>query len=294
MTTEQKQQYKAGTVLLIGRPNAGKSTLLNNLLKTKVSITSPKPQTTRFPIEAVYEDERGQIIFTDTPGVFGKARDQLARKINQNAHDAYESPCDVVLYVIDKTRSRDYEENKTLGHVRSIKAPKIVVFNKIDVRRPDYTIQYLFLKDEVEEVIEISALRHDNLNLLLDAIFKYLPEREAIVDTTNQAFAAINMTSNQFIAEIIREKVFLFTRKEVPYSITTTVDEVTERANGNLYIKGNILTDSERYKAMLIGDSGKRIKEMGTAVRKELEAATGKKVFVDLNVAVDVHWHERF
>jgi GTP-binding protein Era len=125
---------KQGTVLLIGRPNVGKSTFLNNLLGHKVAITSPKPQTTRFPIQAVYEDERGQLLFIDTPGVFGKADDMQAKKVNESTLNALGKEVDVVLYMVDHTRRRDFEESKVLGIVRKINALlKILVVNKVDL-----------------------------------------------------------------------------------------------------------------------------------------------------------------
>ena len=127
---------KSGIVALIGRPNVGKSTLLNHILGHKVSITSPKPQTTRFNLEAIYEDERVQLMFIDTPGIFGKVNDQVGKRINMQAEESLEGEVHVVVYMIDHTRERDFEENKVLGIVRKSKAKKILVINKIDVKSP--------------------------------------------------------------------------------------------------------------------------------------------------------------
>jgi len=283
---------KSGTVALIGRPNVGKSTLLNNLLGQKVSITSPKPQTTRFTIQAVYEDARGQIIFVDTPGIFGKVHDPLAKRINQRAEDSVSGGVDLVLYMVDHTREKDFEENKALGIVRKVKAPKILVINKIDVRKPTHIVQYKFMEDEFDHVVEISALAHKNLNILLDTIFDYLPEGKPQIDTATLAQPGLNINSRIFISEIIREKAFLFLRKEVPYTLATVVDEVIERDNGLVYIKARILTSADRYKAMIIGKGGAMIKEISQAARKELETATSKKVYLELTVETDPHWME--
>ncbi len=283
---------KSGIVALIGRPNVGKSTLLNNILGQKVSITSPKPQTTRFNIQAVYEDGRGQIIFVDTPGIFGKVHDPLAKHINANTEESLNTGVDVALYMVDHTREKDFEENKALGIVRKIAAPKILVINKTDIKRPTHIIQYKFMEDEFDKTVEISALEHKNLNILLDTIFEYLPEHDALVDTTTLAQPALNLDSKLFISEIIREKAFLFLRKEVPYTLTTVVDQVTERDNGTVYIKARILTNADRYKAMIIGKGGVMIKEISQAARKELETATSKKVFLELTVETDPHWVE--
>ena len=286
------ENKKSGIVALIGRPNVGKSTLLNAILKHKVSITSPKPQTTRFNIQAVYEDERGQIIFVDTPGIFARVDDPLAKKINLKAEETLDQGVDLVLYIVDHTRERDVEENKTLGIVRKAKAPKILVINKADVKQPTHIVQYKFLEDEFDTIVHVSALSSNNVSTLLDTIFEYLSEKEPMVDRAALAQPALNLDSKTFIAEIIREKAFLFLRREVPYTLTSVVDTLIERDNGSLYIKARIITSADRYKSMIIGKNGAMIKEISMAARKELETATSKKVFVELTVETDPHWME--
>lgn len=284
---------KSGIVSIIGRPNVGKSTLLNHILGHKVSITSPKPQTTRFNLQAVYEDDRGQIIFIDTPGIFGKVTDTIGKRINMAAEESLKDGVDVLIYMVDHTRERDFEENKVLGIVRKSNAKhKILLINKIDVETPTHRIQYKFMEEEFDSVVEISAFEHKNIPLLLDAIFLYLPEGEKMVDTSTLVQPALNLDSKTFISECIREKAFLFLRKEVPYSLTTVVDEMVERANGTLYIRARILTTQDRYKAMIVGKGGMMIKEISMAARKELETATSKKVYVELSVETDPHWSE--
>ncbi len=261
---------KSGIVSIFGRTNAGKSTLLNALVQQKVSITSPKPRTTQFPIEAVYQDERGQIVFIDTPGLAGNT--------------AQES-IDLILYVIDHTRKRGDEENKVMGVIRQFKdIPKIVVFNKIDIESPDFTSHYLFLKDETNEMLEVSAETGKHLGELLNKIFEYLPERPPLINMTDRVSPIINMDSKTYLAELIREKVYLSTGQEVPYRVRVQVDEILHRKNGTLYIKGTIITDSDRYRKMLIGTGARKVKEIGFKTRRELELSTGKKVFIDLTV----------
>lgn len=282
---------KSGYVAIVGRPNSGKSTLLNNLLGQKVSITSPKPQTTRFSLQAVYNDDRGQIIFIDTPGVFGKVNDPLSKKINPEASKTLNSGVNIIVYLTDHTRDRDFEENKILGLVRNIDVPKILAINKIDIKKPSFLSHYKFMEEEFDKTLSISALYKSNLNYLLDAIFELLPEGEKIIKDEARATPALNMDSKKFIAEIIREKAFLFLRKELPYTLTTNVDEVTERDNKIIYIKARIITDADRYKKMIIGEKGRMIKEIGMAARKELETATGQKIFIELQVETNPHWY---
>ncbi|MBI5620589.1 GTPase Era [Candidatus Gottesmanbacteria bacterium] len=281
---------KAGVVAIIGRPNAGKSTLLNNILGHKVSITSPKPQTTRFPIQAVYEDDRGQIIFVDTPGVVGRVKDQLARRINLEAENQINKQLDLVIYLVDHTRERDLEENKTFGIVRKFQGPKLLVINKIDVIKPTHIVQYKFMEEEFDAVVEISALGRKHLGKLLETIFDFLPEGKPMVESVDLPQPGLNLDSKTFLSEIIREKAFLFLRREVPYSLTAVIDDTIERDNGVLYIKARILTSADRYKSMIIGKNGSMIKEISMAARKELETATNRKVYLDLTVETDTHW----
>jgi len=283
---------KTGTVALIGRPNVGKSTLVNNLIGQKVAITSPKPQTTRFPIQGLFQDDRGQIVFVDTPGIFRKATDTVSRHINKKSLESFDSGLDLLLYVIDHTRSRDFEEARVLGIVRKIAVPKILVINKIDVTEPTYMPQYAYLEDEFDIVVKVSALYKKHLKTLLDVIFAQLSEKEKLLINANEyVYPALNLDSTTFLAELIREKVFLRTRKEIPYSTTVVVDKIQNKKDV-LHVKARILTTKDMYKKMLIGFGGRRIKEIGTMARKELETATNRKVYLDLTVETDKHWVE--
>lgn len=283
---------KAGNVFLVGRPNAGKSTLINALVEKKISITSPKPQTTRRIIKGYWWDEDTQIIFWDTPGIFGKIKDQASKKINQITPAALPQ-ADLIVYLIDKTRPRGSEENKILGLVRKVKKPKIVAINKIDLRTPDYTYEYKFLEEEFDAWIEISALKRINLKTLLREIIERLPESgQPLFDPkTIESFPAEGITPQRFIADLIQEKIFLTLRQELPYTTAVKTERIEEK-DEIFYIKATIFTIADKYKKMIIGKKGATIKQIGSLARKEIELFTNKKVYLELNVETDPHWPE--
>ncbi len=287
---------KIGKVLLIGRANVGKSTFVNNVIGQKVAITSPKPQTTRFSIRALYEEERGKIIFVDTPGIVGKAKDFLSKRINEKTLQILNESVDLVIYMVDATRKRDFEESKVLGLVRKISRPKILVINKIDDPGKSFLPQYKFLEEEFKDVFQISAINNMHVKPLLDKIFEYLPEKNIDSEELppDMVYPLINLDSKIFLGELIREKIFLMMGEEIPYTTTVIVDQVVERKNGTTYIKARILTTNDRYKGMLIGKEGRKIKEIGSYARKEIALAINKKVFLDLNIEVDAHWQEMY
>ena len=285
---------KFGKVLLIGRPNVGKSTFVNNLIGQKVAITSPKAQTTRFPIRALYEDEWGKIVFIDTPGIFNKAEDILSKRINQKTMQAIREEVDVVLYMVDQSRRRDFEEAHVLGIVRKIDRPKILVLNKVD-KGEGFLPQYKFMEEEFKDFFPISGINRQHVKPLLDKIFSLLPKmslNKNQEDDLNSNYPLLNLDSKIFIAELIREKVFLMMGEEIPYRSTVIVEEIIERNEKLTYIKAKILTTEDRYKKMLIGVGGRKIKEIGAYARKEIALATSKKIYLDLTVETDPHWQE--
>lgn len=280
---------KAGLVTLIGRSNAGKSTLLNTMVGTKIAAVTDKPQTTRANIQGVLNDPRGQAVLVDTPGVFKEHRGPLSSQMEESIHEALQQ-IDLVVYVADPGRPIGPEERSVLALARKQSVPKILVINKSDLpkEQKEYLEDYRALADEFSAVFELSALRRRHIQPLVDKIFDLLPEGEPLYPPDQLT----NIDKNFWVAELIREKIFLALRKEVPYTTNVEVESIEEKPD--LYvIKARILTYDKKYKPMIIGARGRALKEIGIAARKELERALGKKVFLDLEVEADKHWIER-
>lgn len=282
---------KAGFVVLVGRSNTGKSTLLNTLIGTKIAITTPKPQTTRQSIQGVYHAPEGQIVFVDTPGIFQKRADRVTAKLNQAAKSALQG-VDLLLYVVDPTRAIGDEEERVMKLVKASGVTTLLVINKID-EPARYLEDYRALAPDFAGRVEISALRGTHLKTLIKEIFDRLPVGEPLYPE----YQITNIDNRLWYAELIREKVFLLLHQEVPYGAAVEVDEIeTHKGRGGeetLYVKARILTDNDQHKKMIIGAGGQKIKQIGSMVRRELEQINEKKVFLDLEVTVDPHWPER-
>jgi GTP-binding protein Era len=279
---------KAGFAVLVGRSNVGKSTLLNALVGTKVAITSPKPQTTRQMIHGVVHDPRGQIVFVDTPGVFERTHDRLTRQLNITAREALRD-IDVVVYVADPTRPVGNEEHIVLRLLEAADAAKIMVINKTDLRDPPFLSSYEAFADRFDRMLLVSGLRGRGIKPLVDAVFEYLPEGEAIYPE----YQFSNVEHRYWVAELIREKVMIQLHEEIPYSATVELREMERRPDGTIYIQAVILTTELRYRGMIIGRGGRKIKEIGMAARKELSQILDAKVYLDLTVEVDERWPDR-
>ncbi|MDD5251618.1 MAG: GTPase Era [Patescibacteria group bacterium] len=298
MTTSKKRptakaeaapEKKNGLVVIVGRSNVGKSTLLNALVGTKIAITSVKPQTTRDVIHGVVHDPRGQIVFADTPGLFTHVPDTLTSLLNEKVRDSL-AGVDAMLYVVDATRHVGDEEKAIHRLVALARVPKILVLNKSDRQQP-FKDEYLVWSDEFDRVVEISAVDAKGIKPLLEAIFEILPAEGVPLYPEGQL---TNVDNDFWFAELVREKIFNALGDELPYTTTVEIDETADRPNGMLYVKAIILTTALRYKRMIIGHKGRMIKEIGATARKEIEIVTGRKVFLDLEVRVDERWPERF
>jgi GTP-binding protein Era len=280
---------KSGFAAIIGRSNVGKSTLLNALVGSKVAITTPKPQTTRQPIQGVITRPEGQIVFVDTPGVMQKARDPLTQRLLQYAKESLKE-VDVIIYVVDPTRAVGDEEKAAFQLIEHSTKPKLLVINKVDDKDSRHFIDYYRdLSKKFDAYAEVSALTGKDVDTITRWIFTKLPEGEYMYPE----FQMTNMSNEEWMSELIREKLFLRLREEVPYSTHVEVNEMETRKDGTIYVNATIYTSAERYKPMIIGRGGQGIKEIGQSTRNELEAVTGKKYFIALDVQVDPHWFEK-
>ncbi len=276
-------------IAIVGRSNNGKSTLVNTLVGSKVAITTPKPQTTRRPIQGIISHERGQAVLIDCPGFMQKARDPLTQKLTGWIKETLRE-IDAVIYVADPTRRIGDEEKASLRMVEHIDKPKLLVINKIDDPMSKHNIDfYRDIAKSFDAYVEASGLTSKNTDLITRWIFDTLPEGEY----SYPEFQLTNLSNDEWVAELIREKLFLRLREELPYSTHVEVKEMKEQDNGTVYVQAVVYTNQDRYKRMIIGAGARGIKEIGQSTRRELEAVTGKKYYLELSVEVDGHWLER-
>lgn len=286
--TEKKQNApkRSGFCLLAGRSNSGKSTLINALVGTKIAITSPKAQTTRFPIRGILTRDEGQVVFVDAPGLFQmKASNELTKRVNEAARKSF-AGVDVIVYVVDPTRPPGKEENLIHNLILKSPAKKILAINKIDLKETTWKEEYLLDSEEFDDVVEISAWAGKNLKALINSIFSLLPFGEPLYPGGQFS----DMPHETWLAELIREKIFLALRQEIPYSINVKIEKAEERQNGVYFIEATIETSNTKHKSIIIGRGGRMLKQIGSMARRELEGVLQKKVFLSLEVCVNKHW----
>ncbi len=281
---------KCGTVTIIGRPNAGKSSLINALLKTRALIISPKPQTTRNALRCIYNDDNAQIIFTDTPGLYTPdSRDKLGIFLNDSILEALDDS-DCILWLIEAGTRKLKPDDFEIARILPRKIPVILTANKSDKADPTPAFR---LYDELyafAERVAISARTKRGLDSLMAAIMPHIPEGEAIYDPD-----ILMDTTEKFMAsEIIREKVLMFLRDEVPHCVAVVVDEYKSPEEypdrKKLYIRASLITETEGQKKIIIGSKGEMIKRIGEAARKSIESVTGIDTYIDLWVKVVADW----
>ncbi|WP_198592189.1 GTPase Era [Kyrpidia spormannii] len=282
--------FRSGFAALVGRPNVGKSTLLNRLIGTKIAIMSDKPQTTRNRIRGVLTRENGQVIFLDTPGVH-RPKHRLGDYMTRLALATLQE-VDLVLFVIDVTSKFGPGEQVILDHLQGVETPVFLVINKIDLVSPR---ELLPMIDEhrkrypFREVVPVSAVKGTNLDRLEERIYATLPEGPPYYP----ADQVTDHPESFIVAELVREQVLNLTREEVPHSVAVTVEEMTPRENGLLYIRAVVVTEKESQKAILIGREGGMLKRVGQRARREIEALLGSRIYLDLWVKVKKDWRNR-
>lgn len=280
---------KSGFVGLVGRPNVGKSTLMNHILERHIAITSNKPQTTRNMIQGIYNDDEAQIIFVDTPGIH-KPNHKLGTYLNKEAYYSMDD-VDLLLFLTDASEKLGPGDKYIIERLKQMDKPVFLILNKIDklnkeqimMKIQEYMELYSF-----QEIIPVSALKDDNLETLLKVIKTYLPEGVCYYgkeDVTNK--------STEFVlSEMIREKVFRLTEEEVPHSVACYIESIEKEKNGTT-IYANIIVDRDSVKKIIVGANGSMIKKIGTYARSDMEEMLGTKIYLNLFVKVIKNWRDR-
>lgn len=283
---DEKKDYKSGFVALIGRPNVGKSTLLNFLVGQKVAIMSPQPQTTRSKISGIYTDDQEQIVFIDTPGIH-KPKNKLDDFMDKSSYSALDE-VDVVLFMVEPEPAGKGDQY-IAELLKKIKKPVFLVINKIDKVHPDKLLSiidsYKNLGD-FAEIVPISASQGNNVSELIKTIAKYLPEGPQFYD----ADQLTDRPEYFIVAELIREQVLKLTHEEVPHATAVVVDRMRDHEGGKLQIEATIYVERPGQKGIIIGKKGQMLKQIGIAARQEIEALLGEKVNLRLWVKVQKNW----
>ncbi|HLS66455.1 MAG TPA: GTPase Era [Pseudogracilibacillus sp.] len=284
------KKHVSGFVTLIGRPNVGKSTLLNAFIGEKVSIISDKIQTTRHTIHGIVDDDTSQVIFIDTPGIH-KPKHRLGTYMVDVSFQSLQD-VDVVLFLINATEGYGKGDAYILEQLNKLSSPIFLVINKVDLIEPKDLFPLIDqYKDtcNFEEIVPVSALNGNNVEKLLSLIKEHLPEGPKYYDPEQRT----DKPKSFLYSEIIREKVLHYTKEEIPHSINVLIESIEERGNTSLYMQALIITERQSQKGILIGKGGNMLKQIGKEARKELEEMTGKKVFLDLWVKVERDWRNR-
>lgn len=286
----KKKAFKSGFVAIVGRPNVGKSTLMNQVIGQKIAIMSDKPQTTRNKIHGVYTSEDKQVVFLDTPGIH-KRQSKLGDYMNQTALNTL-GEVEAALFLIDASEGMGGGDRYIAEQLKNVRTPVILVMNKIDKIEPEALLplieEYRKLHD-FAEIVPVSAKLGSNVSTLLEQIGKYLPEGP-------QYYPEDQVTDHpeQFVcAELIREKILQMTREEVPHSIAVTIEDMKVQDNGVVYISAVIFVERDSQKGIIIGKQGALLKEVGKRARTDIQNLLGSKIFMDLWVKVKKDWRNQ-
>ncbi len=282
------EQFKSGFAVLVGRPNVGKSTLMNRLIGQKIAITSSKPQTTRNRIQTVYTSEEGQIVFVDTPGIH-KAKNRLGDYMVNIAHKSL-SDVDVVLWLVEPSNFIGAGERHILEQLKEVKVPVILVINKIDKVKKEELFSFIdTYRREMDfaEIVPVSALKNDNTEELIKCIMKYLPYGPAFYDEDT----ITDQPMRQIVAELIREKALRSLEEEIPHGIAVTIEKMKRRGKVT-DIDATIICERESHKGIIIGKQGSMLKKIGSNARADIEKMLECKVNLQLWVKVKKDWRD--
>ena len=279
---------KSGFVSIVGRPNVGKSTLLNKLLNQKIAITSDKVGTTRNTIYGIYNDEDSQIVFVDTPGI-NKVTSKLGEVLNNKAYSSFDN--DLVLFLVDIASGFGPNDNRILNRLKEDNKDVLLVLTKVDkIKKDKLYDEIIKLKDLYNflDIVPISSIKGINTTELIEVIKKYLKDDVKYFDDD----VITNVSEKFLVGEIIREKVLNLTREEVPHAVTCVVENM-EFKKDKCYINACIVVDRDNLKGIIIGKNGQMLKKVGTMAREEIEVLLGKKVYLELFVKVIENWRQK-
>lgn len=279
---------KSGFVSIVGRPNVGKSTLLNKLLNQKIAITSDKVGTTRNTIYGIYNDEDSQIVFVDTPGI-NKATSKLGEVLNNKAYSSFDN--DLVLFLVDIASGFGPNDNRILNRLKEDNKDVILVLTKVDkIKKDKLYDEIIKLKDLYNflDIVPISSIKGINTTELIEVIKKYLKDDVKYFDDD----VITNVSEKFLVGEIIREKILILTKEEVPHAVTCIVENM-EFKKDKCYINACIVVDRDNLKGIIIGKNGQMLKKVGTMAREEIEVLLGKKVYLELFVKVIENWRQK-
>ncbi len=282
------EQYKSGFATLIGRPNVGKSTLMNSLIGQKIAITSHKPQTTRNKIQTVYTSEEGQIVFVDTPGIH-KAKNKLGDYMVNIAERTIKE-VDVILWLVEPTNYIGAGEQHIMEQLRKANTPVILVINKIDTVKKEELFGFIdtYRKEmDFDEIVPVSALKRDNMEELIKCIMKYLPYGPAFYDEDT----ITDQPQRQIVAEMIREKALRILEEEIPHGIAVTIEKMKWRGR-IVDIEATIICERDSHKGIIIGKQGNMLKRIGTNARKDIENMLECQVNLQIWVKVKKDWRD--
>lgn len=288
MQENQNRQYRSGFATLIGRPNVGKSTLMNALIGQKIAITSKKPQTTRNRIQTVYTSEEGQIVFLDTPGIH-KAKNRLGDYMVSAAERTLKD-VDVVLWLVEPATFIGAGEQHIIGQLKKVNTPVIIVINKIDTVKKEELLAVIdaYHKElEEAEIVPVSALKAENTEDLLQTIYKYLPYGEPFYDEDT----VTDQPERQIVAELIREKGLRLLEEEIPHGIAVTIESMKYRRK-ICDIEATIICEKDSHKGIIIGRQGSMLKKIGASARVDIEKMLDCKVNLQLWVKVKKDWRD--